>query len=95
MNQKITRKRKSGGKGGSSKGRYKRVQCSKCGRSVPRAKAKVITGQTRLVDGRMYKELKKEGTIILGAQTRKFLCISCAVHSGVVSQRAKDERKTG
>lgn len=89
----MARKRKSGGKSGSSKGRYKSVQCSKCGRSVPRAKAKVVTGTTRLVDGRMYKELKKDGTIILGGQNRKYLCISCAVHSGVVSQRAKDKRK--
>jgi small subunit ribosomal protein S26e len=89
----VGRKRKSGGKSGSSKGRYKRVQCSKCGRSVPRSKAKVVSGRTRLVDPRMRKELKKEGTIILGAQTRRYLCISCAVHSGVVSQRAKSKRK--
>jgi len=89
----MARKRKSGGKTGSSKGRYKRVQCSKCGRSVPRSKAKVVTQRTRLVDSRMYKELKKEGTIILGGSHRKYLCISCAVHSGVVSQRAEEKRK--
>ncbi|TXT62592.1 MAG: 30S ribosomal protein S26 [Promethearchaeota archaeon] len=89
----MARKRKSGGKTGSSKGRYKRVQCSKCGRSVPRSKAKVVTTRTRLVDSRMHKELKKEGTIILGGSHRKYLCISCAVHSGVVSQRAEEERK--
>jgi ribosomal protein S26 len=41
----------------------------------------------------MHKELKKEGTIILGGSHRKYLCISCAVHSGVVSQRAEEERK--
>ena len=89
----MARKRKSGGKTGSSKGRYKRVQCSKCGRSVPRSKAKVVTQRTRLVDSRMYKELKKEGTVILGGSHRKYLCISCAVHSGVVSQRAEEKRK--
>jgi len=89
----MARKRKSGGKTGSSKGRYKRVQCSKCGRSVPRSKAKVVSQRTRLVDSRMHKELKKEGTIFLGGSHRKYLCISCAVHSGVVSQRAEEKRK--
>ncbi|TXT58478.1 MAG: 30S ribosomal protein S26e [Promethearchaeota archaeon] len=90
---KIGRKRKSGGKTGSSKGRYKRVQCAKCGRSVPRSKAKVVRSRTRLVDSRMYQELKKEGTVILGGSSRRYLCISCAVHSGKFSQRSKDERR--
>ncbi|TFF97695.1 MAG: 30S ribosomal protein S26e [Promethearchaeota archaeon] len=89
----VARKRKSGGKTGSSKGRYQRVQCAKCGKSVPRSKAKVVSSRSRLVDSRMYKELKKEGTIILGQSHKRYLCISCAVHSGVVSQRAKSKRK--
>jgi len=41
----------------------------------------------------MYKELKKEGTIILGGTTNKYYCISCAIHKGKVAQRAKVERK--
>jgi ribosomal protein S26 len=32
----MPKKRKSGGKTGSSKGNYNKVQCSKCGRFVPR-----------------------------------------------------------
>ena len=32
----IPKKRKSGGKTGSSKGSYSKVQCSKCGRFVAR-----------------------------------------------------------
>ncbi|MEJ2251370.1 MAG: 30S ribosomal protein S26e [Candidatus Lokiarchaeota archaeon] len=91
--RKIGRKRKSGGKTGSNKGRYKRVQCAKCGRSVPRSKAKQVSRRTSLVDSRMYQELKKQGTVILSGSTRKYYCISCAVHSGVVSQRDKQERR--
>ncbi len=41
----------------------------------------------------MYRELKKEGTIILGGSSDKYLCISCAIHTGKVAQRAKTERK--
>ena len=89
----LPKKRKSSGKTGSSKGKYKNVQCTKCGRQVPRSKAKVVRRRTNLVDGRMHKELKETGTIIISGSVRKYLCISCAVHSGLVSQRAEDKRK--
>ncbi len=91
----MPKKRKSSGKTGSSKGKYKNVQCTKCGRQVPRSKAKIVRSRTNLVDGRMFKELKQEGTIIISGTTRKYLCISCAIHSHLVSQRAENERKGG
>ncbi|MHA1104578.1 MAG: 30S ribosomal protein S26e [Promethearchaeota archaeon] len=89
----MPKKRKSSGKSGSSKGHYARVQCSKCGRFVPRSKAKTVTRRVSLVDGRMYTELKKQGTIIQTPTKKKYYCISCAVHSGSISQRNKDLRK--
>jgi len=89
----IPKKRKSGGKSGSSKGNYGKVQCYKCGRPVARSKAKAVTRRTNLVDSRMYGELKKAGTIIMGSSNKKYYCISCAVHSHQVSQRAKSDRK--
>ena len=72
----IPKKRKSGGKTGSKKGSYKQVQCSKCGRLVARSKAKAVTRRTSLVDSRMYGELKKAGTIIMGSQSKKYYCIN-------------------
>ena len=89
----MPKKRKSGGKTGSSKGSYKQVQCTKCGRFVPRSKAKAVTRRTNLVDSRMYGELKKAGTIIMGSQNKMYYCISCAVHSHQISQRDKSTRK--
>ncbi|MHA1804857.1 MAG: 30S ribosomal protein S26e [Promethearchaeota archaeon] len=89
----IPKKRRSGGHTGSSKGNYGKVQCSNCGRFVARSKAKKFTTKSSLIDSRMYKELKKEGTIILGGTTNKYYCISCAIHKGKVAQRAKVERK--
>lgn len=59
-----------------------------------KSKAKAVTRRTSLVDGRMYGELKKAGTIIMSAQNKKYYCISCAVHSHQVSQRSKDSRKS-
>ncbi|MFW9902291.1 MAG: 30S ribosomal protein S26e [Candidatus Thorarchaeota archaeon] len=89
----IPKKRKSGGRSGSSKGQYARVQCSKCGRFVARSKAKAVTRRVSLVDSRMYTELKKSGTIIQTPSKTKYYCISCAIHSHQVSQRDKSLRK--
>ncbi len=89
----MPKKRKSSGKSGSSKGHYARVQCSKCGRFVPRSKAKAVTRRVSLVDGRMYAELKKTGTIIQTPTKKNYYCISCAVHSHQISQRNKNLRK--
>ena len=89
----IPKKRKSGGHTGSNKGKDTNVQCSNCGRFVPRSKAKAVTRRTSLVDSKMFGELKKAGTIIMSGQSRNWLCVSCAVHSHQVSQRPKDERK--
>ncbi len=89
----MPKKRKSGGKSGSSKGHYGRVQCTKCGRLVARSKAKAVTRRVSLVDGRMFAELKKTGTIIQTPTKKKYYCISCSVHMKTVSQRAKSDRR--
>ncbi len=61
---------------------------------VARSKAKAVTRRTSLVDGRMYAELKKTGTIIQTPSTKKYYCISCSIHSRNIAQRAKSERRT-
>ena len=71
------------------------VQCSYCGALVPRDKAKRVTRWTSLVDYRLLKELREKGARISRERTTKYLCISCAVHRGVVKVRSKDERKGG
>lgn len=69
------------------------VQCSYCGAQVPRDKAKRTTRYTSLVDSRVLKELKDQGATINRTKTTKYLCISCAVHRGVVNIRAKEDRR--
>jgi small subunit ribosomal protein S26e len=69
------------------------VQCSYCGAQVPRDKAKRTTRYTSLVDSRILKELRDQGASISRSRTTKYLCISCAVHRGVVNIRSKDSRK--
>lgn len=70
------------------------VQCSYCGAQVPKDKAKRVTKYTSLVEPRLLKELKDQGAQIARYRSTKYLCISCAVHRGVVKVRGKEERKT-
>ncbi len=90
----MPKKRKSGGRSKGGQGRSGKVQCSYCGAQVPRDKAKRITRYTSLVDRRLLKELQEGGAQIARYQTTKYLCVSCAVHRGVVKVRGKDDRKT-
>jgi small subunit ribosomal protein S26e len=90
----MPKKRKSGGRSKGSQGRSGMVQCSYCGAQIPRDKAKRTSRYTSLVDSRLYKELKQKGAQIARTRTVKYLCISCAVHRGVVKVRGKNERKT-
>jgi small subunit ribosomal protein S26e len=90
----MPKKRTSGGRSKGGKGRSGMTQCSFCGAQVPRGKAKKVTKYTSLVEPRLLKELRESGAQIARYQTTKTLCISCAVHRGVVKIRGKAERKT-
>ena len=88
----MTKKRSSGGRSKGGKGRTGTVQCSYCGAQVPKDKAKRQTKYTSLVDSRILKELQAQGATINRTKVTKYLCISCAVHRGVVKIRSKVDR---
>lgn len=90
----MPKKRRSGGRSKGGSGRSGTVQCSFCGAQIPRDKAKRTTRYTSLVEYRLLKELRDKGTRISRYKTTKYLCVSCAVHRGVVKVRGKSERKT-
>lgn len=89
----MPKKRKSGGRSKGGKGRGGHVQCSFCGKMVPRDKAKKVTRYVSLVDFRIAKELRQQGAIIPRERVTKTACISCAVHRGLVKIRSKADRK--
>lgn len=88
----MPKKRISRGRSKGDKGRQAMVQCSYCNALVPRDKAKKVTRWTSIVDPRLMKELEQQGVHISRERTTKYLCISCAVHRGVVKVRGKEER---
>ncbi|MFX1520321.1 MAG: 30S ribosomal protein S26e [Promethearchaeota archaeon] len=89
----MPKKRKSGGRSKGGKGRGGQVQCSFCGKLVPRDKAKKVTRYVTLVDPRIAKELRQQGAFIPRRRVTKTACVSCAVHRGLVKVRSKDERR--
>lgn len=90
----MPKKRISRGRSKGDKGHSAMVQCSYCGSLVPRDKAKKQTRWTSLVDSRLLKELQQQGARISRERVVKYLCISCAVHRGVVKVRGKEERSS-
>jgi len=88
----MPKKRRSGGKTGSKGGRDGSVQCAKCGRLVPRGKAKRVTKFVSLVDGTIGKELRDSGAIVPRRQQSSWYCISCAIHTHKVHIRSSSDR---
>ena len=88
------KKRKSGGRSKGKKGASTRVQCSFCGKMVPRDKAKKVTRYVTLVDPRIAKEIRQQGAYIPRRRVTKTACVSCAVHRGLVKVRSKEDRKS-
>ena len=89
----MTKKRKSGGRSKGGTGRGTSVQCSKCGRTVPRDKAKKFTKQVSLVEYQVAKDIRKQGGFVGSKTITSYLCVSCAIHSRKIKIRAREDRK--
>ena len=87
------KKRKSGGRSKGKKGSLGKVQCSSCGRLVPRDKAKRKTSYKQLVDFTIAKELRQQGTQIARIPYVRYFCVSCAIHKHHIKIRSQSERK--
>jgi ribosomal protein S26 len=60
---------------------------------VPKSKATVLRGGSRLVDDKTRKILKDAGTVIINQPHKRYLCVSCSVHRGVTPQRREEKRR--
>lgn len=90
----MTKKRKSGGRHRKKKGGNPgKEQCSQCGRFVPRDKIKTVTKRVSVVDYKLAKELREQGTIMPTRYVSKKYCVSCAMHRHIVSPRPKKDRR--
>ena len=88
----MTKKRKSGGRKKGQSGNKNRIQCSRCGRLVPRDKIKKITKRIPLVDRDTAYNIRKQGGFVMSRVVTKHYCTSCAIHSRQVHIRSKKDR---
>ncbi len=89
--KRASRGRRKGGKGSSD-----RIQCTNCGATVPKDKAKKVTSRLSLVEHSLAKELRAQGAYIASPSVLKWYCISCAIHFGILKIRsASSRRQTG
>ena len=86
--KRASRGRKKGGKGASG-----RIQCTNCGATVPRDKAKKVTSRLNLVEHSLAKELRAQGAYIASPRVLKWYCISCAIHFGILKIRSEASRR--
>ncbi|MFQ6025462.1 MAG: 30S ribosomal protein S26e [Nitrosopumilaceae archaeon] len=86
--KRASRGRRKGGKGSSD-----RIQCSNCGATVPKDKAKKVTSRLSLVEHQLAKELRAQGAYIAAPRVLKWYCISCAIHFGILKIRSEATRR--
>jgi len=86
--KRASRGRTKGGKGSSGV-----VQCTNCGQTVPKDKAKKVTSRLNLVEHTLAKELRAQGAYIASPTILKWYCISCAIHFKILKIRSADNRR--
>ena len=86
--KRASRGRTKGGKGSSGV-----VQCTNCGQTVPKDKAKKVTSRLNLVEHTLAKELRSQGAYIAAPTVLKWYCISCAIHYKILKIRSADNRR--
>jgi small subunit ribosomal protein S26e len=86
--KRASRGRQKGGKGSAG-----RIQCTNCGATVPRDKAKKVTSRLNLVEHTLAKELRAQGAYIAAPTVLKWYCISCAIHFGILKIRSAESRR--
>ena len=75
------------------KGSSGTVQCTNCGQTVPKDKAKKVTSKLNLVEHTLAKELRAQGAYIASPTVLKHYCISCAIHFKILKIRSEDNRR--
>ena len=86
--KRVSRGRKKGGKGSTGV-----IQCTNCGQTVPKDKAKKVTSRLSLVEHQLAKELRAQGTYIASPKILIWYCISCAIHFKILKIRSSAKRR--